>query len=465
MNTLNRLIPACLALLLGACASQLTVRTEVHTGEGLENPKSFAETVSERARATREALRTLQTDVAIMPTDRFGAAISSFSRLLPARVAGTPDEFRQNYRDRFKDLTRPLNGEMERLIEKTKQIEASAAARPTSEELRVALSTLQADLAQLSDALQVRLNRVREDQQRLHTSTIDKNYPPMAQLRKSMDEALKSTIPDAAARAQDVESRMKARYEELASATGLPVTTDSERREAIEFLDRQIRIEGTDAADLIGRSLLTPLRQAESQIAGALIISLSDPNVPRIVGEGAEYDRFWRKYVNDVTSTNVLGNAETAFRMEGLGESHIKSVIFDPSEVTKIGLSVFSNTLRITAAAYGMPLPTSNSTTASTTTTTTDTTATATGTATAAASASMSKPAIDAEVGQLGADRAIRGQKMETLFWKTASAQASLGADGTAAAAAEVVKTIADQIECLAAEIEKPQTKKCGGTS
>ena len=252
---------------------------------------------------------------------------------------------------------------------------------------------------------------------------------------------------------------MKARYAELANAAGLPVTTDSERVEAIDFLERQIRIEGTDAADLIGRALLSELRQAQS-LAGALMISLSDPNVPRVVGEGPEFDRYWRKYVNDVSSTNVLGNSETAFRMEGLGESHIKSVIFDPSEVTKIGLSVFSNTLKITAAAYGLPAST-NATGTSTTTTTTDATGTGTGAATAAA---VSKPVIDAEVGQLSADRAVRGQKMETLFWKAASAQTSLGADGTAAAPAEAVKALANLIDCVAQEIEKPQTKKCGGT-
>ena len=65
-------------------------------GEGLESPESFAMSVAERARATRQSLRTLQTDITVMPADRFGTAISSLSGLLPGRVAGTPDEFRRN---------------------------------------------------------------------------------------------------------------------------------------------------------------------------------------------------------------------------------------------------------------------------------------------------------------------------------------------------------------------------------
>lgn len=458
MRTLTRLAVTCMALLLSACASHLTVQTEVHTGDGLESPKSFAATATDRALATRAALRTLQTDVSRLPADRFGAAIESFSRLLPGRVAGTPAEFRENYRDHLEELMRPLDGEIEQLIQQTMQIETLAASRSTSEELRVALGGLQADLAQVADAVQVRLNRARDNQQRLHISTIEKNYRPMEEQKKGIDDALKTTMPNSDARKAEVDRLMKVRYEELEKATGLPVATDSEIREAVRFLERRVRIEGTEAAVLIGRALLAPMRQAESQIAGALIISLSDPNVPRIIGEASI--PYWRKYVNDVSSTNILGNAETAFRMEGLGESHIKSVIFDPSEVTKIGLSVFSNTLRITAAAYGLPLPAAN-----TTTTTTTNNPPTTGAATTAATAAMSKPVIDAEVGQLSADRAVRGQKMETLFWKTASAQGSLGTDADAAASAVAVKALADLIDCLAEEIEKPQTKKCGGAS
>lgn len=235
----------------------------------------------------------------------------------------------------------------------------------------------------------------------------------------------------------------------LSRATGLTVTTAADKRAAGDFLARRAEVAVLDVGDAVGRGLLAPIEAAKQATTETLMLPLGDPNVARIVGK--ETELHWRKYVNDVYTTNWFGNSETAFRMEGLGENHIKSVLFDPSEVSKVGMNVFSNTLRITAAAYGFALPQQEKKDAQ-------------GNVTETIPATPTKAGIDAEIARIRGDGSVRGLKMEQLFWKSADAAAKVAGTASATAAADSVKAIADLIDCMADEIEKPQTKKCGGS-
>lgn len=88
---------------------------------------------------------------------------------------------------------------------------------------------------------------------------------------------------------------------------------------------------------------------------GADVQVLSDVKVPFIVN--ASEDK-WQGIYNYAWSRTLFGNSEIAIRMENLGESHIKGVMFDPSRVTKATFDGLATAVKVAAAAYGVPLPT-----------------------------------------------------------------------------------------------------------
>lgn len=407
------------AVFATGCASHLSVRTEVYDGFGLITNTTFGARSAERARATRDAIDALDTTIVGPVTEEFIRTIGVIDDTVPGAVTGGPDAFRTSYLSGVHDrVLLPLQPEIDRIRRKANEVESQARAGAGNDELRARLVELQTELQQLVDGVQTRLDRVTQTE------------------RKTFERAVRL---NAASLSSD----------RLTAATGLPATTPEAKVAAIDFLARRADVAILDVGDAIGRALLAPIKAAKQATTEALMLPLGDPNVARIIG--LETAAHWKKFVNDVHSTHWFGNSEAAFRMEGLGENHIKSVLFDPSEVTKVGLNVFSNTLRITAAAYGFSLPQEEKKDAQ-------------GNVTETIPATQSKAGIDAEVARIQGDRSVRGLKMEQLFWKSADAASKVTGTATDAAPADVVTALADLIDCMADEIAKPQTKKCGGT-
>jgi hypothetical protein len=182
-------------------------------------------------------------------------------------------------------------------------------------------------------------------------------------------------------------------------------------------------------------------------------IPLSDPAVPIIVAAAAQKDsKVWRPGVNGVRSFNQFGNAEIAFRMDGLGDSHLKSVIFDPSQAMKTGFAISTKALEVTAAAFGgasFAQP-----------------ARATGTGTPAepttAPALTTKPAIDAEILRMQSSAALRREAIEALFWEVVSIGKGLPATATDDASAQA-RSLLTAVNCAKNEIADPQGRQCGG--
>ncbi len=401
------------------CASHLSVQTEVYDGFGLVTNATFGARAAERARATRDAVDALDTTVVAPVTEEFVRTIGVIHATVPDAVSGGPEAFRTSYLSGVRDrVLQPLQPEIDRIRRKANDIESRARAGEGNDDLRARLVELQTELQQLVDGVQARLDQV--------TQTERKTFAKVVRLNAE------SLSPD-----------------RLAAATGLPATTATAKVAAVDFLVHRADVAMLDVGDAVGRALLAPVEAAKQATTEALMLPLGDPNVARIIG--ADTTLHWKKFVNDVHTTHWFGNSEAAFRMEGLGENHIKSVLFDPSEVTKVGLNVFSNTLRITAAAYGFSLPQEEKKDAQ-------------GNVLETIPATQSKAAIDAEVARIQGDRSVRGRKMEQLFWKSADAASKVTGTATDAAPADVVTALADLIDCMADEIAKPQTKKCGGT-
>jgi len=355
----------------------------------------------------------------IEPTaDEYIRAITELKKLTPESTAGDPEQFRPSYITAVKNEIKPLQPQINRVVSAAENVLKSAYASTSNENVRKDMSELQIEMQKLIEGLQTGLDNVSKSEQK---AVID-----------SINTAYDVTISSGA-------------WNKLATITGLPVNSPEEKQAAKSSLKQKVNIVRLDFPQAI-RTLLAPILDVQSGTSDLLMLPLSDPNVPIVVGSD---DTKWRKWVNDVYSTNFFGNSEVAFRMEGLGENHIKGVLFDPSQVTKVGLNVFSVALRTTAAAYGLPLP---SVTQSDTTQSTQSVN------------NLSKPLIDAEIGRIRSNRNVRGQRMETLFWKVSNADVTN--KGTPPQAnTESYNKLADLIECMADEIENPQTIKCGGSS
>lgn len=208
------------------------------------------------------------------------------------------------------------------------------------------------------------------------------------------------------------------------------------------------------AADdpLLESLLVSQPLNAKRVIDTTEIVPLYDPAIPMILAQTELNPGVWKKYVNDVESFNQFGNAEIAFRMDGLGDSHIKGVLFDSSQAMKTGFSVLAKTVEATATAFGGAyFPPSK------TTDTTDTGKPVTDTVT---SQLTSKPAIDAEVARLTSTASMRRENMESLFWELTALGKSLPAEG---AAPDAAKKLIALLKCAQNEITDPKGRRCGG--
>jgi len=248
---------------------------------------------------------------------------------------------------------------------------------------------------------------------------------------------------------------------ELAQRTGRAQIRDAADRHAatmaviatVDAITKNLRA----ADDRLLESLLVsqPLN-AKQILVKTEMVPLHDPAIRMILAQPEEAN-VWKKYVNDVESFNQFGNAEIAFRMDGLGDSHIKGVLFDSSQAMKTGFSVLAKTVEATATAFGganfAPSKTADPKDAIGG-------ASAVEGATDPAAQLTSKPAIDAEVARLGSASAMRRETMESLFWQLTALGKSLPAEG---AAADQAKKLIALLECAQNEIADPKGRRCGG--
>lgn len=240
----------------------------------------------------------------------------------------------------------------------------------------------------------------------------------------------------------------------LAQASGMRVT-NATRAAAVEKLVQNIKNLTVRDDAILREELVAIAKNVAATVPDVAIVPLHDENIPTIITDQAN----WKRAVNDVRSTNIFGNAEIAFRMDGLGDSHIKGILFDPSEAIKAGLDVFSKALQVTAAAYaGRPIGTTT-----TTGTGNDQAGTTTATTTGAATA-VSKPAIDAEIAEGEAALVARTERLQSLFWNVIAIGRAAPADD-AAASPGVAKELIALAKCAGTDLVDGENRKCGGQS
>lgn len=81
---------------------------------------------------------------------------------------------------------------------------------------------------------------------------------------------------------------------------------------------------------------------------------LDDPLAPVIIAAPPQY---WKGVYNKTTAGGTIGNTDIAIKMETIGTFTIKGLRLDASKVTEATFDVIKQSVRMVAAAYGIPLP------------------------------------------------------------------------------------------------------------
>lgn len=114
----------------------------------------------------------------------------------------------------------------------------------------------------------------------------------------------------------------------------------------------------TPNLDLLGK-IITLQRQTQTSIeqkvesltgGGHL---LDDPLAPSVI---AAPDQFWKGVYNETSAMGTMGNTDIAIKMEG-NSFTIKGLRVDASKVTEATFDVLKQSVRMVAAAYGVPMP------------------------------------------------------------------------------------------------------------
>jgi hypothetical protein len=249
----------------------------------------------------------------------------------------------------------------------------------------------------------------------------------------------------------------------LAMKSGIKIDSPEARKSAIDSAIKDIA-EAQIAGDAeLERVLVSPALDASRVVAATIIVPLNDKAIPMIL-TAPDDSSSWKKSVNDVVSWNWFGNSEVAFRMDNLGDSHIKGVLFDPSQAMKAGFSVFTKALEITASAYGANFSTPKTSTAGTGTDTTTGSETTTDTANTSTSTTPapSKPAIDAELARNTAKASTRSEAMELLFRHLTELGKALPTKDDESTPGAAKKLLAS-VKCTQDELADPTGRQCGG--
>lgn len=87
---------------------------------------------------------------------------------------------------------------------------------------------------------------------------------------------------------------------------------------------------------------------------------LDDPLAPIIIAAPSQY---WRGIYNKTDATGTIGNTDIAIKMETIGTFTIKGIRLDASKVTEATFDVLKQSVRMVAAAYGIPTSADQTTT------------------------------------------------------------------------------------------------------
>lgn len=446
-------------LTVSGCASYMRVTTEVYVGK--LPPDELPATAAETASIAQNALDGYE--------DRArSVGEKSYDTLIRKLIAEYPtffgDEssipaFKESLRPALERALQPAHDLAEQARILARQLGAPSGTIPSVAPIKDA-ANLEQGLLQLKSLLE-RAGKAGQDGVRgisaaetdLYRSVLKKNFQ-ISVLRTSI------------VRKRKVQEKFFPNDELLATKSGKKIDSPEARKAAIEALIKEIADVRVAGDAQLERALVSPALDASRVVTASVIVPLNDKAIPMIL-TAPDDATSWKKSVNDVVSWNWFGNSEVAFRMDSLGDSHIKGILFDPSEAMKTGFNVFTKALEITASAYGANLSaTKTAATGSTATTTTTTTTgeAATGATEASSSppSAPSKPAIDAEMARNATKASTRSEAMESLFRRlTEIGKALPAADDVASPGA--AKKLLEIVKCAQDELADPTGRQCGG--
>jgi hypothetical protein len=435
-------LPMIFVALLSAACSHLRVRTEVYRNpdpNALE-PDGAPRRVAELATIAYQSLEGYEDRLASSATAEYRKHIETLKAELPDLFPLSTQVYVSEFASVIQNALDPVRKSGNGVRQLARQLGAAGGSGQAFKDVDNLVAGV-AQLKLLSDAIASQAHAALEG----IASTEISSYRDAVRVNYLISAAKRVQAKDGKVRTVTVFSNDA----ELEMRSGLKIADEKTRAVAIDHLVQRIE-NMTVRNDAVFRDELVAIaRSVAATMPAVEIIPLHDANIPAIIASPQDH---WKRYVNDVTSTTIFGNAEIAFRMDGLGDNHIKGVLFDPSEAIKAGLDVFSKALKVTAAAYGARLPSTAST------------GTGGGTSMTTDSAAISKPAIDAEIAAAEAATAARTERLQSLFWNVVAIARAAPADD-AGAAPGVAKELISLAKCAGTDLIEGKVRKCGGQS
>jgi hypothetical protein len=440
------ILPALLAL--SGCASYMRVTTEVYVGKLPSD--DLPDAAAESASIAHNALAGYETRAR-------SAGERSYETLLRTLVTEYPTFFGDaSSVPAFKESFRPV---LDRALQPAHELAEQArilarqlgAPSPTSVVTFKDSSNLEQGLQQLKTLLE-RTGKAGQESASAVSAAETDFYRQVLRKEFQISASRKKIV-----KKKWVEEKFFPNDALLASKSGRKIDSAEARKAAIDSVIKAIADVQIAGDSELERALVSPALDASRVVASTMIVPLNDKAIPMIL-TAPDDDTSWKRSVNDVVSWNWFGNSEVAFRMDNLGDSHIKGVLFDPSQAMKAGFSVFTKALEITASAYGANF----SATKSASTATSGETTGGTGDTSTSTPPSPSKPAIDAEMARNGTKASTRSEAMESLFRHLTEIGRALPAKDDEASPGAAKKVI-EIVKCVKDELADPTGRQCGG--
>jgi hypothetical protein len=197
---------------------------------------------------------------------------------------------------------------------------------------------------------------------------------PEVALSKQQVQSAKSRL-ESQVRKPDADAKLKTSAEDLIrSLDSVEKLFDSTHTQVYLAEDepflRSLRAFGTIASRLAVEPDTKPETRAAANDAQQIVrdltqSSLHDEHMAEILKQANE-DHWQNSPANCAEVFTFLGNAEVLVRQDKRkssdagGEFHIKGVIFDPSQVSEAVFTTVEQSIRVLAAAYGVPTTTSS---------------------------------------------------------------------------------------------------------
>jgi hypothetical protein len=126
-------------------------------------------------------------------------------------------------------------------------------------------------------------------------------------------------------------------------------------QQTLSSMNAEVTPDLTAINDLIlsGNIIDRKVEKSVQKLSGGLDL-FDDPMAPFVISASENY---WKGVFNKTKASGQIGNTDIAIKMETIGTFTIKGVRLDAAKVTEASFQVLKQSVKLVAAAYGIPTP------------------------------------------------------------------------------------------------------------